>query len=319
MSTTTIAVGQTLPETLSILGDVDLAKLLETLAVSSRDISALCRRGMSEKISSTNTFGDEQLALDVAADAVLMQALRNSGVVRVASSEETPAEVEMTPTGRFSAAFDPLDGSSIVGCNWTVGTILGVWESPKLVGVSGREMVAAMVTVYGPRTSLFVALRAGWGSQRVAEYTLREDGGWAVSLVPAGIGEGKLFAPANLRAAQDNQGYRDLVDFYMRERYTLRYTGGMVPDVTQILVKGFGVFASPVSEKAKAKLRMLYEAMPMAFLVEAAGGKSSDGEKGLLERMVGSCDERTPVCLGSVQEVKRFEEYCGRKEEKTGG
>lgn len=319
MSTTTIAVGQTLSETLSSLADADLTKLLETLAISSREIAALCRRGMSEKISSTNTFGDEQLALDVAADAVLMKALRNSGIVRVASSEETPTEVEMAPTGRFSVAFDPLDGSSIVACNWTVGTIIGIWESAKLVGVSGTEMVAAVVTVYGPRTSMFVALREGWGSQRVVEYTLREDGGWAVSLVPVGIGEGKLFSPANLRATQDNQGYRDLMELYMRERYTLRYTGGMVPDVTQTLVKGFGVFTSPVSEKARAKLRLLYEAMPMAFLIEAAGGKSSDGEKGLLERVVGSCDERTPVCLGSVQEVKRFEEYCGRKEEKTDG
>lgn len=314
-ATATPALGQLLSDTLAPLADGELGTVIETLARCSVEISTLCRTGLSQKTSSTNKFGDEQLQLDVAADHVLMSALGGCKAVRMASSEETPTEVEMCKDGRFVVAFDPLDGSSIVGCNWAVGTIVGIWEAERIIGVSGKEMVGAVVTVYGPRTTMYVGLRDGFGGgrggQRVVEYTLGLNGEWYVSLLPDMIKEGKLFAPANLRASQDNEGYRKLVEYYLKERYTLRYTGGMVPDVTQILVKGFGVFISPVSERARAKLRLVYEVMPMGMLIECAGGRSSDGKGSVLGRFVKGCDERSGVCLGSDGEVGRFEEFCG--------
>lgn len=264
-------------------------------------------------MATRNTFGDQQLALDVAADGVLMEALRGCGAVHTVSSEETPVEVVMNEGGRLSVAFDPLDGSSIVGCNWAVGSIVGIWEAKRLIGVSGREMVGAVVTVYGPRTTMFVAVGAGWGGsgRRVLEFTLAEEG-WAVSSVPGDVREGKLFAPGNLRATQDDEGYGRLIGWYMKEKYTLRYTGGMVPDVTQILVKGLGVFTSPASEKAPAKLRVLYEVLPMGYLIEACGGSSSDGCGSVLRLVVGRCDQRSAICVGSRGEVARFEAYCNR-------
>lgn len=173
-------------------------------------------------------------------------------------------------------------------------------------------MVAAIITVYGPRTTIYVAAD---GLDGVLEATLcgEQDTTWRVTGCMKEMRDVKLFAPANLRCTQDNEGYERLIQYYMKEKYTLRYTGGMVPDVTQLLVKGGGVFTSPVSKHAPAKLRLLYEALPVAFVIEKAGGRTSDGGASLLRRRVQTCDERTAVCFGSEQEVIRFEQYCGDK------
>jgi sedoheptulose-bisphosphatase len=174
-------------------------------------------------------------------------------------------------------------------------------------------MVCGGCAVYGPRTTLYLAvsqwdhaleLSCASGGVGASERT------WQVLRRIQEIGPGKLFAPANVRAARDNAGYKRLLDFYITEGYTLRYTGGMVPDVIQILVKGRGVFTSPSSPAAPAKLRLLYEALPMAFLVEHAGGASTDGTTSVLDRVVRTCDERIPICLGSKGEVNRYIEYC---------
>jgi sedoheptulose-bisphosphatase len=149
------------------------------------------------------------------------------------------------------------------------------------------------------------------------ELSLSPTGVWLVTRCIDTIGPGKLYAPANMRCAQENDGYRRLLEYWANERYTLRYTGGMVPDICQLLVKGKGVFASPISSAAPAKLRLLYEALPMAFLVEKAGGASTDGDlESILDRVVYSCDERTPICVGSVDDVTRFRKFCPRRKPK---
>jgi sedoheptulose-bisphosphatase len=127
----------------------------------------------------------------------------------------------------------------------------------------------------------------------------------------ARAGEGKLFSPGNLRATFDNPAYERLISYYLGEKYTLRYTGGMVPDVFQILVKEKGVFTNVTSPSTKAKLRILFEVAPLALLVENAGGASScDGlcVSGL-DVVIEKHDQRTQICYGSTNEVKRFEEY----------
>ena len=100
------------------------------------------------------------------------------------------------------------------------------------------------------------------------------------------------------------------MEHYLKERYNLCYTGAIVPDVVQILVKWKGVFVSPVSEEAGAKLLVLYECIPVVFFVVCAGGKSSDGYGSVLYQVVKQCDERCGICVGSAAEVERFEEYC---------
>ncbi|MFA6436556.1 MAG: fructose-bisphosphatase class I, partial [Candidatus Gracilibacteria bacterium] len=127
------------------------------------------------------------------------------------------------------------------------------------------------------------------------------------------VKEGKMFAPGNLRAVADRADYLELVRWWMEQGYTLRYSGGMVPDINQILLKGKGIFSYPgYSEAPQGKLRLLFECAPMAYLLEQAGGAGSDGTMPILDKTIESIHQRTPVYLGSKEEVKRCEERLGR-------
>eukprot|EP00173_Palmaria_palmata_P000963 Plantae.Rhodophyta-Palmaria_palmata.ctg1496.p1 GENE.Plantae.Rhodophyta-Palmaria_palmata.ctg1496~~Plantae.Rhodophyta-Palmaria_palmata.ctg1496.p1 ORF type:complete len:301 (-),score=55.78 Plantae.Rhodophyta-Palmaria_palmata.ctg1496:121-891(-) len=249
------------------------------------------------------------------ADKVIFDNLEASGVCATASSEEVPVEKPITSGGKFSVAFDPLDGSSIIDTNFSVGTIFGVWPGDKFVGQTGNEIVCAGLAVYGPRTTMTLAIDGVDGAH---EFLLIDDfsanhGSWIHTAVFTTVNEGKLFAPGNMRAAQDNPGYQKLLDHYFAEKYQLRYTGGMVPDVNQILVKGKGVFCNPVSPSAKAKLRVLYEVLPIGYVIEKGGGKSSQGDHSVLDIVIKSTEDTSQVCYGSADEVARFEELVGSK------
>ena len=111
-----------------------------------------------------------------------------------------------------------------------------------------------------------------------------------------------------MRAAQDLPGYKALLDHYMMNKFTLRYSGGLVPDVYQQFTKNQGVFSNPTSDSSPAKLRLAFEAAPFGLLVEKAGGKTSDGTSGgsVLDVKITAVDQRTPLCIGSANEVDRF-------------
>lgn len=291
----------------------DLGKCTRGIFSACKEIAYKIRTASCDKMACFNDFGDEQLAIDVLADKVIFDNLEESGVVAIASSEEVPTEKPITAGGKFSVAFDPLDGSSIIDTNFSVGTIFGVWKGDKLVGQSGKDIVCAGLAIYGPRTTITLAIDGVDGAH---EFLLIDDfsakhGQWIHTSVFESVNEGKLFAPGNMRAAQDNPGYAKLLDHYYAEKYQLRYTGGMVPDVNQILVKGKGVFCNPASPSAKAKLRVLYEVLPIGYVIEKAGGKSSNGNGSVLDMVVGSCEDRSQVCYGSPDEVARFEEFVG--------
>lgn len=275
-----------------------------------------------------NTFGDDQLNVDVEAEEILRRtfAAKCASVV-TASSEEDPVEravdhhhaaaTAATAAERYAVAFDPLDGSSIIAPNWTVGTILGVWDGATAVGRAPDEaQVAAVLGVYGPRTTALVAVRVpgsgsppacfevglgGDGSSRNAE-VLRP-----VVRLDAPPFRTRYFAPANLRAAGQDVRYRDLVSGYISEGYTLRYSGGLVPDVVHALVKGHGVYVSPVTAQSKAKLRRLYELFPVALVVEAAGGRAVDPADGsrILDAVLRGTDERAGLVCGTAEEVEK--------------
>ena len=147
---------------------------------------------------------------------------------------------------------------------------------------------------------------------------MQDDGKFVHVKETTEIAEGKMFSPGNLRATFDNPEYAKLVNYWVENQYTLRYTGGMVPDVFQIIVKEKGVFSNVISPTTKAKLRLLFEVAPLALLVEKAGGASScDGlcVSGL-DVEVEKHDQRTQICYGSVGEVKRFEETLYGKSER---
>jgi sedoheptulose-bisphosphatase len=258
-------------------------------------------------VGTENQFGDAQLSVDVQSDKKIFEILESSGIVSHAASEEEPElrNINSALSSGYVVCFDPLDGSSIVDCNWSVGSIFGIYDKSP-IGLSGKDQVMAAVSVYGPRTTLIIAKRDG----SVVELTRTSDKDWILTnQFENGIkADAKIFSPANLRSAQDLPGYASLVDSWMSKRLTLRYTGGMVPDVAAILIKGNGIFCSPVSSKAPAKLRLLFECAPIAFIVEAAGGLALTGrEKNerILDVKIQSTDDRIGIVCGSRNEVER--------------
>ncbi|KAF6160133.1 hypothetical protein GIB67_016569, partial [Kingdonia uniflora] len=234
-------------------------------------------------------------------------ALTYSHFCKYACSEEVPELQDMRGPveGGFSVAFDPLGRSSIVDTNFTVGTIFRVWPGDKLTSVTGRDQVAAAMGIYGPRTTYVIALKDMPGTH---EFLLLDEGKWQHVKDTTEINEGKMFSPGNLRATFDSPNYQKLIDYYIKEKYTLRYTGGMVPDVNQIIVKEKGVFTNVISPSAKAKLRLLFKVVPLGLLVEKARGYSSDGYKSVLDKVITALDKRTQVSYGSKNEIIQFEE-----------
>ncbi|KAI6670108.1 hypothetical protein NL676_004993 [Syzygium grande] len=160
--TTRCEIGDSLEEFLNkATPDKGLIRLLVCMGEALRTISFKVRTASCGGTACINSFGDEQLAVDVLADKLLFEALQYSHFCKYACSEEVPELQDMggPVEGGFSVAFDPLDGSSIVDTNFTVGTIFGVWPGDKLTGVTGRDQVAAAMGIYGPRTTYVLALK----------------------------------------------------------------------------------------------------------------------------------------------------------------
>eukprot|EP00566_Odontella_aurita_P015056 CAMPEP_0113532502 /NCGR_PEP_ID=MMETSP0015_2-20120614/4095_1 /TAXON_ID=2838 /ORGANISM="Odontella" /LENGTH=353 /DNA_ID=CAMNT_0000431471 /DNA_START=19 /DNA_END=1080 /DNA_ORIENTATION=- /assembly_acc=CAM_ASM_000160 len=298
------------------VGDEKLVKAICALGEATAHIALLLQNYVEHTFAGTqNTSGDEQLHLDIDCDNAVFAAIRSSGVYAVAASEETPTETSVDGGGgggAFSIGFDPLDGSSIIDANFSVGSIYGIWPGKGLLGRKGREQVASAVALYGPRTTLCVAL-PGSAGPKVLEVTLINNrSSWELSrdsivLKPAG----KVFAPGNLRASNDNPKYASLINHWIEERYTLRYSGGMVPDVYHMFAKSKGVFSNVSSEKARAKLRLLYEVAPIGLIVECAGGATTheahDGS--VLDEVIDDLDRRLGVCFGSSEEVEKYKQF----------
>lgn len=303
----------TIEEWLDII-EPGLRKATLGMFAACKEIAYKIRTASCDKMACFNEFGDEQLAIDILANNVIFQNLKAAGSVATASSEETPVEDPMGGFG-YSVAFDPLDGSSVIDSNFAVGTIWGTWPGSRLVGITGRQLKSAGIAVYGPRTSITLAVD---GIENAHEFLLVDDfsgrhGQWIKTNEFSSIEEGKLFAPGNLRATQDNPGYSELFDYWLTNQYQLRYTGGMVPDVNQLLIKGKGVFVNVGSKNTKSKLRVLYEVAPIGYIIEKAGGRTSEGEMSVLDIPITMTEQRTQVAYGAPKEVERFEQLVGKK------
>lgn len=260
----------------------------------------------SEKSGTINPSGEAQLALDVRANGIVVEALKKSKLVWWLASEEMqdPEEVgnENAP---FTVVFDPLDGSSLVDVNFAVGSIFGVyewskdnakrWEAMKMPRM-GDEQIAACYAVYGPHTTIVLTVKKG-----THEFRLANDGNFYLTKENLKVAEdAKHFAPGNLRAAAEREDYLKLTNEYIKQGLTLRYSGGMVPDINHILLKGNGIFTYPGYSKApEGKLRLLFECNPMALLMEQAGGSASDGKNRILDKKITELHQRTPIYIGS--------------------
>jgi sedoheptulose-bisphosphatase len=214
---------------------------------------------------------------------------------------------------QYAIAFDPLDGSSIIPANWSVGTIIGLWDGVSALHRRARgAQVAAILGVLGPRTTAIVAIREPGSEESLCFEVGLSTGGAEIRVVrervafaPADAVKTRYFAPANLRAAAQDANYKALVDYFIEKEYTLRYSGGLVPDIYHALVKGHGVYVSPATAKSKAKLRVLYEVAPIALIVECAGGRAVDSATGedILAKEVGDVDDRSGLVCGTREEV----------------
>lgn len=272
-----------------------------------------------------NTFGDDQLNVDVAAENILRQTFAEKCPSLVtASSEEDPVEKPVHASGsgsgsataegseQYTVAFDPLDGSSIIAPNWTVGTILGIWDGSTAIGQPAEKQIVSVLGVYGPRTTAVIALRIPGSTAACFEIGLGEKGFQDCEIMRASVRlaeppfRTRYFAPANLRSAAQDERYMALVTRYIQEGYTLRYSGGLVPDVIHALVKGHGVYVSPVTAKSKAKLRRLFELFPVALIIECAGGSAIDPADGtrILDTVLRGTDERAGLVCGTTEEVE---------------
>lgn len=280
----------------------ELAELIVEIGRGVEEISRSIIRVDGKKLGTINPSGEEQIAMDVQANEILVRYVKTNPYVASYGSEElNELQKGDDPKGIFSVFFDPLDGSSLFDVNFSVGTIVGIYKGGDVIGRTPREQVAALYAVYGPRTTMVLSIGRG-----VQEFLLTKEG-WQFQAEMQTMQDGKkYFAPGNLRATQERKDYLKLVTEYMKEQYTLRYSGGMVPDVNHILKKGSGVFLYPGMPSApQGKLRLLYECGPMAYLVEQIGGASSDGKRSILDVKIETYHQRTPIFLGSSSEVKR--------------
>jgi fructose-1,6-bisphosphatase I len=251
---------------------------------------------------SANQFGEQQLKLDVLSNTIIRdELLENRLVHSIASEEESTIQV-LAPDAPFLVVYDPLDGSSLVDANLAIGSIFGIYPHRDLVGATPREQVAALYLVYGPRTILVYS--AGRG---VHQFYLNEVGEFVLKKANLVMrDEVHTYAPGNLRAVVDTPAYYHMMELWLKEGLTLRYSGGMVPDIHHMLVKGAGIFTNIGGSKyPQGKLRLLFECGPFAYLVEQAGGASSDGQRSILDVSVRDIDQRTPIIIGARKEVRR--------------
>jgi fructose-1,6-bisphosphatase I len=258
-----------------------------------------------------NQFGEEQQKLDVLSDEIIRQHLCESQLVASFSSEEMEDVIELDTSAPYSVVYDPLDGSSLVDANFAIGSIFGIYEGSKIIGRKPREQVAAFYVLYGPRTLLVYTVGKG-----VHEFILNEVGEFILLRENLGVADkAKNYSPGNLRAVIDTPAYRNMMNLWLDEKLTLRYSGCMVADVHHIISKGQGVFANIGGSKyPQGKLRLVFECGPFSFLMEQAGGVSSNGRDAIMDVTITESDQRTPIIIGSKDEVERVCKVLADKE-----
>ena len=291
--------------------DRDLTRVICEIANASKYIINAIRTGDLGVAGTSNLYGEQQLALDVLSDRIIQKRLMYSGVIAKMASEELDEIITVTaPTnGRYSVAFDPLDGSSLVDVNLAVGTIVSIYEGDDVLQ-RGRNQVAALYVLYGPRTTMVVS--TGNGVHEFAMNLLME-----FDLVQENIklqGPAKIYAPGGARNKYSN-GVEKFAQHLETNGAKLRYSGGFVPDINQVLIKRGGIFMYPhLKDAPDGKLRLLYELNPMAFLVEQAGGAASTGRQRILDIDPENEDQRAPIFIGTSEAVEMAEKFIREEE-----
>ncbi len=253
--------------------------------------------------NSENSSGEDQLKLDVQCDYLIEEAFKDISEVKALVSEEKEGVMELHDNGNYTICYDPLDGSSLVDVNLSVGTIFGIYEGE----LKGENLVASAYVVYGPRIELIIATKG----EKPLLYRVNEGVFNFISEVTLNE-KGKLNAPGG---TQQNWAtyHKAFIDSLFAEGYRLRYSGGMVPDLHQILLKGGGLFSYPgTTDKPEGKLRQLFEVIPFAFIYEQAGGQAIDNNGVRLMELVPRHPHDTSPCFfGSNSEIDALKKAYG--------
>lgn len=308
-----------------------LFPILSSLELACRDINRLMRRVSTDNLeggsATINIQGEDQKKLDVIANRIMKIALCCSGKLSAVASEEED-EICLCSTvtdnaafsGEYAAVFDPLDGSSNIDSGLPTGSIFGVYKAVKygtnrtdplsIVRQKGSELVVAGYCLYSASCHLVITMRTG-----VHMFTLDDVSG-EFYLTRSNI---RVPRSGGVYAFNDanSGGWPSYVNYFINEHKSMshkkpsaRYMGALVADTHNILLNG-GIFGYPGSVgKPSGKLRLLYEANPIALIFEEAGGYASNGASRILDIPVLDIHQRTPFYVGSVDEVSMIERFC---------
>ena len=271
-----------------------MQEIIKAIEQASIEIKELIETGDTGKSDQENSTGDTQLKLDIASDEIIERIFKQIPNVKAIVSEEQENIIDLNPNGEYLIAYDPLDGSSLVDVNLSVGSIYGIYKNE----FNAKNIVASVYVVFGPRVEMVVAI------DDVKMYRLKHGKFEFIQNIVLKQ-KGNLKAPGSTQSCWAPH-HKKMVDDIFNDGYRLRYSGGMVPDLHQILLKGGGLFSYPGTEdKPKGKLRQLFEVFPFALAYEKAGGGAVDGFKRILEVETTHIHDTTPCFFGSNEEIKR--------------
>eukprot|EP00591_Stephanopyxis_turris_P000911 CAMPEP_0195519296 /NCGR_PEP_ID=MMETSP0794_2-20130614/14562_1 /TAXON_ID=515487 /ORGANISM="Stephanopyxis turris, Strain CCMP 815" /LENGTH=341 /DNA_ID=CAMNT_0040648421 /DNA_START=50 /DNA_END=1075 /DNA_ORIENTATION=- len=310
--------------------DTELVILMNAIATSCKLItSAVNRAGVAQLYGlagEVNSTGDDQKKLDVMSNDMMINALVNSGVCSVLVSEENeePIIVPKALQGKYCVAFDPLDGSSNIDCNVSVGTIFSVYEATGDGNVedllrSGAHCVCAGYCVYSSAVELVFTFRGGSVHGFCLDPTIGEFVHTRPKMMMPADGGKRIYSCNEGNAVHWDQPIKDAVDAFKNsvggKPYTARYVGSMVADIHRTLLYG-GIYLYPADAKSpKGKLRCLYEGIPMAMIIEQAGGIASTGMfEGKIQRVLELTPDdihcKCPIIMGGPRDVQVvYDEY----------
>jgi len=306
----------------------ELSRLIRSLRLAAKVVNhEVNKAGLVDILGlhgDTNIQGEDQQKLDVYANETFIQTLINREIVCGIASEENDDFITISGKNndnknKYVVLMDPLDGSSNIDVNVSVGTIFSIYRRVTPIGTPvtkedflqpGNQQVAAGYIIYGTSTMLVYTTGCG-----VNGFTLNPAlGSWYLSHPDMKFPEnGSIYSMNEGNYVHFPEGVKKYIKYCQEEKedrpYTSRYIGSMVSDIHRNMIKG-GIFIYPKSSKANnGKLRLLYECNPMAFIVEQAGGKATDGFNRIMDIQPKELHERAPFFCGSKNMVNKAEEF----------
>jgi fructose-1,6-bisphosphatase I len=270
-------------------------EIIESIKISTIEIQKIIAQGDMGKSEEQNSTGDTQLKLDIISDKVIEANFKKLKSVKRIVSEEQENIVEINQDGEYLIAYDPLDGSSLVDVNLSVGSIYGIYKND----FTGNNIVASIYVVFGPRIEMIIC-----DSETVKLYRMKNEDFYYVKDI-------KMNESGNLNSPGSTQQcwyphHKEMIEEMFEENYELTYSGGMVPDLHHILVRGGGLFSYPgASDKPDGKLRQLFEVFPFAHIFETAGGGATNGKSRVLDIPTKHIHDTSPCFFGSNNEINR--------------